>query len=264
MEKELKVRGIVLRETQIGEADKLLTLVCEGIGRIYVSGKGVRSIRSPHMAATQIFAYSTFVLRLGRKYYYIAESELLEPFYGLRSDIDRLSLASYLADVALDLIPEGIADDDLLRLVLNTFYAISEKTKIPLKQIKGAFEFKASDISGFCPDLSGCHRCGVECHKEMHLDVMNGGLVCGDCKTPVILENARIDSGVAMIHLKLTDAVLLALRYISAADERRFLSFTLPETELKLFGDVCERYLLDHLEHGFHSLEFYKSMILEN
>jgi len=264
VEKELKVRGLVLREVQIGEADKILTLVCDGIGRIDVSGKGVRSLRSPHMAATQIFAYSSFVLRKGKKFYYIAESELLEPFFGLRSDIDRLSLASYLADITLDLIPEGTADDELLRLTLNAFFALSERKNVPMKQIKGAFEMKSADLAGFCPDLGCCLRCGTAEHKEMYLDVMNGGIVCGDCKTPVVLENARTDSGVAMIHLRLTPAVLAALRYVITADEKRFLSFSLPDDEIKIFGDVCERYLLDHLEHGFHSLEFYKSMILEN
>ncbi len=263
MDKELKVRGLLLREVHIGEADKIVTLVCEGIGRIDVSGKGVRSIRSPHMASTQIFAYSSFVLRRGKKYYYIAESELCEPFYGLRCDIDRLSLASYIADVVLDLIPEGTADDDLLRLTLNTFYAISEKKNIPMKQIKGAFEMKAADLAGFCPDLGSCLRCGTSSHKEMYLDVMNGGIVCGDCRTPLILENARTDNGTAMIHLKLTPAVLAAIRYISVSDERRFLSFTLADSELPLFGSVSEKYLLDHIEHGFHSLDFYKSMLLD-
>ncbi len=263
MDKELKVRGLLLREVQIGEADKILTLICEGIGRVDVSGKGVRSIRSPHMAATQIFTYSSFVLRKGKKFYYIAESELLEPFYGLRSDIDRLSLASYIADVVLDLTPEGTVDDDLLRLALNSFYAMSEKKNISLRQIKGAFEMKAADLAGFCPDLGCCLRCGISSHKEIYLDVMNGGIVCADCRTPLILENARVDDGTAMIHLKLTPAVLAALRFVSTSDERHFLSFTLSDTELKLFGDVCEKYLLDHLEHGFHSLDFYKSMLLD-
>ncbi len=264
MENELKVRGLVLREVHTGEADKILTVVCEGIGIITVSGKGVRSLRSPHMVSTQIFTYSSFVFRRGKRYYYISESELIDAFFGLRSDIDRLSLASYIADIALDLLPEGTVDDDLMRLTLNTFYALSVKKDIPLKQIKGAYEMKAADLAGFCPDLGCCRRCGNVSHKEMYLDVMNGGLVCGDCRTPVILENARTESGTSMIHLKLTGTVLAALRYVTSSDEKRFLSFALPEDELKLFCDVCERYLLDHLEHGFHSLEFYKSMILEN
>ena len=106
MDNELKVKGLLLRDVRVGEADKILTLICEDVGRIVVSGKGVKSLRSPHMPATQIFTYSSFVLRKGRKYYYIVESELHEAFSGLRSDIDRLSLASYMADVLLDLCPE--------------------------------------------------------------------------------------------------------------------------------------------------------------
>lgn len=264
MDKELKLCGLMLREVQIGEADKLITLVCEGIGRIDVSGKGVRSLKSPHMAATQMFSYSSFVLRKGKKYYYIAESSLIEPFYGLRGDIDRLSLASYIADVTLDLIPEGICDDALLRLALNSFYALSEKKSIPLRQIKGAFEMKAADIAGFRPELGACHRCGTTRPDKMYLDVMNGGLVCDSCRTPVALENAMEESGVSVIHLKLSEASLAALRYILSSDERRFLSFTLDAGELKGFSEVCERYLLDHLEHGFHSLDFYRSVLLED
>lgn len=263
VERELKVKGLALREVKIGEADKLLSLLCGGIGRIDVSGKGVRSLRSPHMAATQIFAYSSFVLRRGKKYYYIAESELIEPFFGIRSDLDRLSLASYIADIALDFVPEGISDDRLLRLVLNTFFALSERKNITLRQIKGAFEMKAADIEGFCPDLSRCMRCEAESHREMYLDVMNGGLVCGDCRTPTILENARGDGSTSIIHLKLTASVLAALRYIISADEKKFLSFNLQKEELVNFSYVCERYLLDHIEHGFHSLDFYKSILIE-
>jgi len=263
VEKELKCRGVVLREVKTGEADKILTLVCEGIGRVDVTGKGVRSLKSPHMASTQIFAYSSFVLRRGKRYYYIAESELIEPFFGLRSDLDRLSLGAYIADVTLDLVPEGVVDDTILKLTLNTFFALSEKKDIPLKQIKGAFEMQAAVLGGFCPDLSNCMRCGRSTHREMYLDVMNGGLVCGDCVTPMKLESLSEDGGIAMIHLKLSDAVLAALRYVTISDERRFLSFTIDKSELRLFAKVCEKYLLDHLEHGFHSLEFYKSMLVE-
>lgn len=263
MERELKCRGIVLREVKTGEADKILTLMCEGVGRVDVSGKGVRSLKSPHMASTQIFAYSSFVLRQGKRYYYIAESELAEPFYGLRCELDRLSLGAYIADVVLDLLPEGVVDDVLLRLCLNTLYALSERKNVPVTQIKGAFEMQAAVLAGFCPDLSFCRRCGRESHREMYLDVMNGGLVCGDCRTPMALEEAAEDTGTAQIYLRLSDAVLAALRYVTLSDERRFLSFNIDKSELRAFGNVCERYLLDHLEHGFHSLEFYRQILTE-
>ncbi len=260
----MKVTGLVVREVRLGEADKLLTLICNDVGRIDVSAKGVRSLKSPHVTTTQPFCYSSFVLKRGRKFYYISESELVEPFFGLRSDLDRVSLASYFCDILCELSPEGLVDESMLRLTLNSFYAMSEKKEIPLRLIKAAYEFKAACISGYAPDLTSCTRCGRSEHAKLYLDVMNGGLVCGDCKTAVVLENEMNQTGTAMIHLPLTKTVRETLEFLESSDEKHFLSFGIDDTELKNLAKICERYLSEHLEHGFKSLEFYKSLILDN
>ena len=51
------------------------------------------------------------------------------------------------------------------------------------------------------------------------------------------------------------------MRYTIHAPANRYLSFTLSEDEIKLYASVCEKYLLNHIEHGFYSLEFYKSLL---
>ena len=159
-------------------------------------------------------------------------------------------------------LPEELVDDDILRLGLNTYFVISEKKDMDLRKIKAAFEFKIADLAGFCPDLSCCRRCGITDGVGMNLDVMNGGLVCSDCKRAAALEESAEDTGTAVIQLPLTDHVLAVLRYITSVDEKRFLSFRIPEEELPGLAFVCERYLLDHLGHGFHSLDFYKSILV--
>ena len=62
MAERITVHGLCVRETEIGEADKIITLVTMEYGRLSVSGKGVKSLKSRHMAATQPFAYSLFTL----------------------------------------------------------------------------------------------------------------------------------------------------------------------------------------------------------
>ena len=109
---QLHVRGLVVRENQMGEYDKLLTVITEELGRITVSGKGVRSLKSKHMPATQIFCYSDFVLRQSHGYYYISDSALLESFFHLRMDLNKLALASYLCDIAAEFAVEGVGDEE--------------------------------------------------------------------------------------------------------------------------------------------------------
>ena len=66
---ELEVEGLVIRETQTGEADEILTILTADHGKITVSGKGVRSMRNKHAASVQLFSYSTLLLNKPKKYY---------------------------------------------------------------------------------------------------------------------------------------------------------------------------------------------------
>ncbi len=258
---QIQVTGLVVRENISGEYDKLLTVITPEMGKIMVSGKGVRSLKSKHMPATQLFSYSSFVLRRSRGYFYISDSAVKECFFGIRMDLDRLALATYICDVAADFAVEGVGDEDLMRLTLNTLYALSTNTKIPLKQIKAAYEFRTAAIEGFKPNLVACDVCSAFQGKTLYLDVMNGRLLCSDCLRNIRHTDDVVDEGTAHIYLRLTPAVLEALRYTIYSPCNRYVLFTLDEKELPRFADVCEKYLLNHIEHGFYSLEFYKSLL---
>ena len=258
---QICVNGVVVREVPLGEYDKLLTVITEEMGRIQISGKGVRSLKSKHMPATQLFCYSSFVLRKSHGYYYISDSVLRESFFRLRLDLNKLALASYLCDIAAEFAVEGVGDEELLRLTLNTLYALSNNSNIPLEQIKAAYELRCASLEGFMPNLASCNLCAVHEDRPFYLDVMNGRLLCGDCLRTVRRTQDIEDEGTAHIYLRLTPAVLEAMRYTIYAPGKRYLSFSLDASELRLYASVCEKYLLNHLEHGFYTLEFYKSLL---
>jgi len=68
------------------------------------------------------------------------------------------------------------------------------------------------------------------------------------------------DDHTAKIFIRVTPDVLAAVRYVIRASLKRYLSFTLDEVGRSLFAVICERYLLNHLEHGFSSLNYYKNI----
>ncbi len=258
---DIEVDGLVIQEVKTGEADKIITLLTAKYGRITITGKGVGSMRNKHAASAQLFSYSTFLLHKRGNFYYIRDTFFIECFMNIRYDVVKLALANYICDVASDFALENVEDPELLSLTLNTLYAIANLDKIPLEQIKGAFEFRAAVQGGFMPDLSGCDVCGCDEEAEYSLDVMNGRILCKKCHT--LVENDpefAADTSSAKIFIRLSYPVLCALRYIEAAGTKKFLSFTLDKLELSLFSVVCERYLLNHLEHGFTSLEYYKNI----
>lgn len=257
---ELKTMGLVIREQRLKEADKLLTVLTPDDGKITVMGKGVASLRSHHMVSAQIFAYSNFVLRKSKKYFYIADSDPSECFFNIRFDVEKLALANYMCDVACDLALENVSDPELLRLMLNSLYALGNKKDIPNEQIRGAFEFRAAVQSGYLPILDGCGVCGGEITGDfIPFDVMNGFMKCPKCAH--LVEKTTVDPDrTANIVLNVTPPIIEALRYIAEAPVNKYLLFKLHDEEMPMFSAFCETFLTSHLEHTFSSLKYYKKI----
>ena len=257
---EFETKGLVISEVRTGEADKVLTLLTADHGKITVSGKGVASLKSRHMPVAQLFSYSSFNLKKTKKYFYIADSDLIEPFFEIRYDVNKLSLANYICEVVDYLAVEEMNEEELLRLALNSLYALANREELHEEQIKAAFEMRAATVSGFEPNLEKCGVCGDdESDGLFYLDVMNGRLICGNCLRTV--GGAGNGDRTAKIYLALSPAVLEAIKFTINAPIGRFLSFKIKEDELRPFSVVCEKYLLSHIEHGFKSLDYYNSLI---
>ncbi len=260
---EIKVNGLVIQDREIGENDKLLTILTERYGKLYVIGKGVKSIKNRNMCCSQLFSYASFGLRRRGNYYHIVDSDLIDNFFDIRNDIVKLALASYVCDIVNYVAQEGQGEDDILRLALNTIYAIS-KNKYNLETIRSAFQLKIVSELGMTPDVTCCSVCNKDNISSGYLDLIDGVLVCDDCKSNndfLINENSFTERGLEKPIALITSSIIDAIKYIVNSDSKRFLSFSLNVNELKLFYELSEKFLLNQLERGFYSLDFYKSVI---
>lgn len=260
---EIKQNGLVIAERELGDNDKLLTILTERFGKLCVIGKGVKSVKNRHMATTQLFSYASFGLRKRGNFYYITDSDLIENYYDIRNDIQKLALASYICDVVCDVTAEDKEDDEILRLGLNTLFAIAKDIK-PLKIIKACFELRIASECGFMPDLTACSKCGETMPNASVLDILDGVIVCDKCRKERFsanVENVFFQNGYQKPIATLTISTLSAMRYVINAEQERFLSFNLGEDEWDEFCEACEKYLLNQLERGFYSLEFYKTLL---
>lgn len=237
--------GIVLRETAYREADKLLTVLTSDRGQLTFRARGVRSRQSKWKPSCQLFAYSEFTIFENRGKMMVNEAEPKQLFVSLRTDLERLSLASYFAQVTELLSQEDSPTPQLLRLLLQSFYALDELGK-PQALVKAVFELRAACLSGFMPDLSGCAVCGSE--SPAYFDVSNGHLLCEGC-----------DPGSDGLRMPVLPGTLAAMRHI-AGGERPF-SFRLGSESMRALSGLAETYLIVQLERGFSTLDFYKSLI---
>lgn len=245
----LTTRGLVLRVSDYNDRDALLTLLTPEHGKITVKARGLRRKNSPLTAPCQLLALGEFTLFEYRDSYSINEAHSIELFQGLRKDIVKLSLGTYFAQVAELLSMEDTPNSELLSLVLNCLFALSELS-LRENQVKAVFELRCACLSGYTPDLFACHICGSQ--EPDRFDASIGTLSCAKCR----------QYGQSGIRMPLSPAVLGAMRYIVSCDPKRLFHFDTSDETLKQLAQITELYLTTQLERGFSALDFYKSLFL--
>ena len=255
----IRIKGLVIRTVDVREADRMITIFSDEMGVVSAMARGARSLKSRQMSATMQYCYASFVLFKKGEYYWVREAELLESFFDIRRSIGGLALASYICEV-LSYVTTAEQDRELLRLSLNTLYAIAEG-KHDLRKIKAAFEVRCATALGFMPDVLGCRLCG-ERRGDFLLDVMDGSLLCQACRDTLAVEAHDVSDDGHESHIVslLPEGAKLAFEYCIYCPVEKIFSFQLPDEEMHLFSRGAETYLLNHLERSFKTLDFYHQM----
>ena len=180
MSEKLVTKGIVLRATATKEADYILNILTDSLGRIAVVARGARRKGSRIAAGSELLAFSELVLYQRGNWYYLDEASTISLFDGIRQDIELLSLASYFAEMTECVTAEDEPVPEILSLLLNSLYALDTLQK-PQSIVKAAFELKLLALSGYEPLLDGCAVCGTHNPKEPVLDAQQGVLLCREC-----------------------------------------------------------------------------------
>lgn len=255
---QTEVRGLVIKTVDIKETDRLITIFTEEMGVVTAMAKGARSLKSRKMSSTMQFCYSNFVLHMQGDKYWIKESSLIESFFDIRKTIEGLSLANYIAEVLSD-VTIAEADKDLLRLSLNSLYAIASG-KYEINKIKAVFEIRAASILGFMPDVISCAECG-ERLGNFFFDIMAGSIECNKCRREAEMRRTLPDDPhESRIICILSEGAKMALGYAIYSPLDKLFSFKISDEDMHLFSRASEEYLLNQVGHTYKSLEFYKKI----
>ena len=169
----LTIQAIVLRVTDYNDRDALLTVLSRNHGKLTIKARGLRRKNSPLTAPCQLLAYGEFTLFEYRGQYSINEAVSLELFQSLRKELLKLAAATYFAQVSELISQEDIPNPELQSLLLNCLYGLS-KLNLTHEFVKPVFELRAACLSGYTPDLFGCHICG--CQNPDRFDLSAGML----------------------------------------------------------------------------------------
>ena len=243
--------ALVLRERKLDEQDRLLTLLSDEQGIITAYAKGAGRMKGSMAGATELLCYSHFVLFQNRERCFADRAEANTLFFGIRGNLEKLTLATYFAQLCCELIPENEPAAEELRLMLNTLYYL-EQGKLPPLQLKAILELRLLTLTGYMPDLIACRECGgLPEDGAVLFDPMGGSVCCPACAP---------QGAVGLIPLP--PGVFAAMRHIIYCDFEKLFGFKLGEENLPLLADAVERYLLCQVERILPALNFYKTICI--
>lgn len=184
--------ALVLRHSDYGDYDRMVTLFSPEYGRIDAIARGCRRPKSPLVNAVEPFTSGEFQLYYRRDRYSIDQCQIKESFYELRTDYDRLVHGMYwlkLLDAAI--MAEAPARD----LFLITLRALAHLnySDLPPALLTMAFEMHFMAQLGFAPRMNQCVQCGSAIDGDARFDARLGGAVCLNCSSmaPFISNGAR-------------------------------------------------------------------------
>ena len=244
---QFTTNALIIREQQIGESDRVVTMLSSDYGIIKAYATGAKTIKSKKGAATSLLAYSSITVSQKNDTYRIIEASPLKIFFKAGEDIEILSLAQYFCELCDRYVPRRENCNDILRLTLNTLYFLSEK-KRNIHLLKGIFELRLLSLVGYMPDLVACKSCVKYEDDIMYFDTYEGVLFCPNC--------ISYSKDFAVINKTL----LTTLRHIIYVDLERLFAFSIPDEAALALSKITEKYLLNKTEHTFQTLNFFNSL----
>ncbi len=237
----VETRGIVLKESALGEKGKRLVIYTKDFGKITCFAKNVRK---KNIAVATVLSYSDLKMYQNRDTYQLIDGTVLRSFEPLKRDIFKLSYSMYFLEF-LDFVGrEELASADSLKLLLYALRAL-ENDKINDLVIKAVFELKMLQILGSQPELYNCVMCGDD---EISLfSSIEGGVVCKSCK--MVKDALPIDKDSLGI-----------MRYILGTEIEKLFSFDLKDAQREKLEQILKEYIKIHLDYRFKTLDFIRAL----
>jgi DNA repair protein RecO (recombination protein O) len=170
--------AIALRTIRLGEADRIVTFVTPGHGKVRAVAKGVRKTKSRIGSRVEPISHVALLCWRGRELDVVSQAETLDSFRGIREDLARVGTAIAMLEITDQVAQEHHAAPELFTLVLNALRTL-ERTASPV--LLGAFCFKLLALEGVGPITDSCATCGSP-GPLVAFDAAEGGFLCADCR----------------------------------------------------------------------------------
>jgi DNA repair protein RecO (recombination protein O) len=183
--------AIVLRVTEHGDYDKIVTCFTLGKGKLPLIAKGAKKSVKRFAGVLELFSLLNLVWSFGKRgrLPVLQEASVIRPFEQIRTDITKTAYASYWCELVYGWMEQGHRQASVYRLLEFTLDQL-DREGLPNHILHIAFQLRFMTLSGFGPGFDHCHNCRKSLEQfgrpSVAFDVKRGGILCEACSSQAV------------------------------------------------------------------------------
>jgi DNA repair protein RecO (recombination protein O) len=237
--------ALILRRLDIAESDQLITFFTPKKGKQKGIAKGAKRSRKRFggLLLPFILVSMNYFEQHGRGLVRIENCDLIQYYYMIYEDLQKLIYGCYFLELVETVLPEGESSENLFQFLLTTFEVLESQKAT--EELLRTFELKILFYVGLQPMLTSCVRCRKRLGSSGNFgfSITEGGAVCGDCK-PQVAD-----------HYFLSAETLAFLQKTRDLSPRDAFQLKFPLKVLHESKKIIYPFLSYHLNREFHSIK---------
>ncbi len=174
-----RTQALVLKKTDRGEADQIITFYTKEFGKLQILGKAIRKIKSKLKSATELFYLTEIEFIQGRTFKTLTDAREISSFRSFRDDFEKMRAAFKISGVADKKIVGEEPDKNLWRLLIESFKRL-DSSSFSGFLIYHYFAWNFLSSSGYQVDFNKCALCGENLNHSLFFDPEQG-FSCSKC-----------------------------------------------------------------------------------
>ena len=246
-ERIYKTEAVVLRRSEFGESDYLLTIYTPGYGKLRVIAKGARKPTGRQTGQVELFSRTFLLIHRGRELNVISQAEVQDHNLALQEDLDRNLYASHFVELLDQFAFEGEENRSAYDLIVEALGWLSE-TDIDLRLVARYYEYRLLRVMGYAPAVFECVIGAEKLEPEdQFFSPVDGGVVC-----------AAHAAGRDFMRLSL--GVFKVLRHFNRSSWLAVRSLTLADKQYTELERILQTYLVYLLERRLQSVSILRQL----
>jgi len=183
-----QTQGVIIKQSKFGEFDKILTIYTPGFGKLKAVARGACRPGSKLGGNVEPLTYSLMLLARGRNLDIVTQSQTIDGFLSLKSDLWRMAYGLYVLELVDSFTEENSENHSLFDLLLDVLHQLCQADNHEI--VSRYFELHLLHHLGYRPQLRRCVSCNSPLKPVINFfSSSQGGVLCPHCsqKEPISL-----------------------------------------------------------------------------